>query len=113
MILGIFGGAEYENQTITLETGDLLALFSDGITEACQPNLEEEFGEERLTELLVANLSATSSMVIEKVMESLNSWGAGESFADDVTIVVVRRTAGGEAFAGNEGFGGERPLVLI
>ena len=113
MILGIFSGAEYENQTITLEKGDLLALFSDGVTEACQPTLEEEFGEERLTELLVANLSSTSSVVIEKVMESLNSWGAGESFADDVTIVVVRRTAGGEVFSGNETFGGERPLVLI
>lgn len=113
MILGIFGGAEYENQTVTLEKGDLLALFSDGITEACQPSLEEEFGEQRLTELLVANLASTSSVVIEKVMESLNSWGAGESFADDVTIVVVRRTDGGEAYTGNETFGGERPLVLI
>ncbi len=113
MILGIFGGAEYENQTIKLEEGDLLALFSDGITEACQPNLEEEFGEERLTELLVANLASSSTIVIEKVMEKLNAWGAGESFADDVTIVVVRRTAGGEAFTGNETFGGERPLVLI
>ena len=113
MILGIFAGAAYENRTITLEQGDLLALFSDGITEACQPGLEEEFGEERLTELLVANLSSSSPVVIEKVMESLNSWGAGESFADDVTIVVVRRTAGGEAFTGNETFGGERPLVLI
>ena len=113
MILGIFGAAEYENQTVTLEEGDLLALFSDGITEACQPALEEEFGEERLTELLKANLSSPSSVVIEKVMERLNSWGAGESFADDVTIVVVRRTAGGEIFAGNGAFGGERPLVLI
>ena len=46
MILGIFGAAEYENQTVTLQEGDLLALFSDGITEACQPALEEEFGEE-------------------------------------------------------------------
>ena len=113
MVLGIFGGAEYENRTIMLEEGDLLALFSDGITEACRPGLEEEFGEERLTELLVANLSSSSSVVIEKVMESLNSWGAGESFADDVTIVVVRRMAGGEVFTGNETFGGERPLVLI
>ncbi len=113
MILGIFGAAEYENQRITLEEDDLLALFSDGITEACQPGLEEEFGEERLTELLVANLPSSSSVVIEKVMEGLNSWGAGESFADDVTIVVVRRMAGGEVFSGNETFGGERPLVLI
>ena len=113
MILGIFGAAEYENQRITLEEDDLLALFSDGITEACQPGLEEEFGEERLTELLVANLPSSSSVVIEKVMEGLNSWGAGESFADDVTIVVVRRMAGAEVFSGNETFGGERPLVLI
>ncbi len=113
MILGIFGAAQYENRAIKLEEGDLLALFSDGITEACQPNLEEEFGEERLTELLVENLAAPSTVVIEKVMEKLNVWGAGESFADDVTIVVVRRTAGGEALTGNETFGGERPLVLI
>ncbi|MEO8129708.1 MAG: SpoIIE family protein phosphatase [Bryobacteraceae bacterium] len=113
MILGIFGSAEYENHKVTLQEGDLLALFSDGITEACQPTLEEEFGEERLTKLLVENLTAPSSVVIEKVMERLNAWGAGESFADDVTLVVVRRTAGGEIFAGNAGFGGERPLVLI
>jgi serine phosphatase RsbU (regulator of sigma subunit) len=109
MILGIFGGAEYENQTVTLEQGDLLALFSDGVTEACQPQLEEEFGEERLAALLAENSTLSSSQLIEKVMDRLNEWGGGESYADDVTIVVVRRMVGGE----DGGFGGNRPMVLI
>ncbi len=96
MILGIFSGAEYEDHHIKLEEGDLLALFSDGVTEACQPDLEEEFGEERLAALLAANMNLSSSQVIAKVMDTLNEWGAGQSFADDVTVVIVRRTSAGQ-----------------
>jgi serine phosphatase RsbU (regulator of sigma subunit)/pSer/pThr/pTyr-binding forkhead associated (FHA) protein len=113
MILGIFGGAEYENQAVTLEDGDLLALFSDGVTEACQPSLEEEFGEDRLTALLAENISLPATKVIEKVMEKLNAWGAGEAFADDVTLVVVRRVAGSGDAAPADGLGGARPFVLL
>jgi serine phosphatase RsbU (regulator of sigma subunit) len=112
IILGIFGGAEYENQSVMLEDGDLLALFSDGVTEACQPELEEEFGEERLSALLASSIGLRSAQVIEKVMERLNEWGAGQSFADDVTIVVVRRVAAQP----DDGFGAmnaSRPHVLI
>ena len=99
MILGIFSGAEYTDHRVTLEEGDLLALFSDGVTEACQPDREDEFGEERLAELLAANMTLSSKEVIAKVMDALSRWSGGMSFADDVTVVIVRRSAGTQASA--------------
>lgn len=112
MILGIFSGAEYTDHRVTLDEGDLLALFSDGVTEACQPDREDEFGEERLAALLAANMMLPSKEVIAKVMETLSQWNGGMSFADDVTVVIVRRSAGTQASAAQVS-GDNRPRMMI
>lgn len=91
MILGIYAGAEYEERRTHMQVGDLLALYSDGVTEACQPQREEEFGELRLGELLHANRSRNARTVLDAVLKSLYEWSAGTAFADDVTLIVARR----------------------
>jgi len=93
MILGIHGAATYETATVTLATGDTLVLFSDGVTEACAPDSENEFGEERLGAIVAAQANAPARAVVEVVLRELTTWTCGGAFADDVTLVVARRTA--------------------
>lgn len=92
MILGIYGGAVYETATTTLAPGDTLVLFSDGVTEACAPGSENEFGEERLGRIVAAHPSSPAQAIVETVLGELTAWTSGGSFADDVTLVVARRT---------------------
>ncbi len=94
MILGIYGGADYESFKISMQPGDMLAMFSDGVTEACACGTEEEFGEKRLGDLIFENRTRRASDIIDAVMGSLSSWAHGQHYADDVTIVVIRRNAG-------------------
>lgn len=91
MVLGIFPGANYEHYTTMLEPGDLLALFSDGVSEAVSAE-GEEFAEDHIGELLVQRRDAPIEKVLSDIMTELGEWTAGEPFADDVTLVLVRRS---------------------
>ena len=89
-VLGILPELGYEEFRSRLEPGDLLAVFSDGVTEAQNPG-EEEFGEGRLADLLAAHRGEPADQVIERVNEALDDWTAGAPAADDITLLVARR----------------------
>ena len=85
LILGIIPQAVYESATTTLEAGDRLVLFSDGITEAAPPaDLDNEYGEERLAQ----HARARSSM--DEISASVLAWCVNET-TDDLTLVMVDR----------------------
>jgi sigma-B regulation protein RsbU (phosphoserine phosphatase) len=85
MILGILSQAVYESASTQLAAGDRLVLFSDGITEAAPPtDLDNEFGEERLTKL------ARARSPMDEISASVLTWCAGET-TDDLTLVIVDR----------------------
>ena len=85
LILGIMPQAVYESATTILDTGDRLVLFSDGITEAApQADLDNEYGEERLTQ----HARARSSM--DEISASVLAWCVNET-TDDLTLVIVDR----------------------
>lgn len=90
LILGIMPIAKYEESRITLEKGDVLVMFSDGVTEAPNPN-DEEYGEERLANL-VAELSGRSAReIVAAIHTSVAEFTEGAPPADDITVVVTRR----------------------
>ena len=93
MILGIFAKAAFEEGRNRLDPGDVLVMYSDGVTEAQPPDRDEEFGEERLGDLIVAHPAASAAQLIETVNGQLSDWLAGGAVADDVTLVIVKRTA--------------------
>jgi serine phosphatase RsbU (regulator of sigma subunit)/pSer/pThr/pTyr-binding forkhead associated (FHA) protein len=93
MILGILPSATYEEFSGKIDQGDVIALYSDGVTEACQPDAEVEFGEEHLVQCLQVNAGAPARKVVSCIMEALKQWTAGGGFADDVTLVIARRVA--------------------
>ena len=92
-VLGLFAGAAFTDKTVRFDAGDLLILYSDGVVEACSAKGDEEFGEERLARIVAGSGSLEPQRVIERVIEELRAWAGDGSFADDVTVVLARRTA--------------------
>ncbi len=87
--IGMFEGATYRTGARTLAPGDLLALFTDGVTEAPAPH-GEEFGVARLAELLRAHRARPLDTVIEIVLDALLQWSGPVDAHDDVTLVLAR-----------------------
>jgi len=89
-VLGIFPEIGYEEQNVAFAEGDLLAIYSDGVTEAVDSN-GEEFGEERLAQLVAEIREQSSSAVIDAVLERVSEWTDEAPPEDDVTLIVARR----------------------
>jgi serine phosphatase RsbU (regulator of sigma subunit) len=89
LILGLFPQAVYEEETIELEPGDVLVIFSDGVTEAFN-NAGEEFGEPRLLACLNAHRACEPAELLQKVLSSVRQFAATAAQSDDVTALVLR-----------------------
>jgi serine phosphatase RsbU (regulator of sigma subunit) len=88
--LGIIAVAPYTEEHCTMNSGDLLVIYSDGVTEANNPN-EEEFGEDRFGEVLIANREKSAEEIVAAVNAALTGWADGAHPADDITMVVAKR----------------------
>lgn len=90
VILGILPQATYEESRSKMETGDILVLFSDGVTEAVNPK-DEDFGEERLAALVASLRDRPAAEIVEAIDAAVTEFTQGAPAADDITVVVVRR----------------------
>ncbi len=90
--LGILPAARYTAGTARLDEGDLVMLYTDGITEACDPD-EEEYGEDRLAEACAAYRTEPLPRLAKALEAHLEEFVKGVPFADDRTVVLVRRSA--------------------
>jgi len=88
-VVGLFRAASYEQEEIQLQPGDLLVLYTDGISEAENPQ-EEEWGEDALIETATACLYLPPSEIIARIMQSADTFAAGAPQHDDMTVVVAR-----------------------
>jgi len=88
--LGIMPGAEFEVGQNTLSTGDVLVVYSDGVSEANNIH-DEEFGMERLEEVVRKNVTASASGLRDKVESSLSSFTQTAPANDDITLVIVKK----------------------
>jgi sigma-B regulation protein RsbU (phosphoserine phosphatase) len=89
-ILGIFPELPYEVKHSRLLPGDVLTLFSDGVTEENDPS-GEEFGEARLGRVLTDCKDVDAVSLVDTIRRTVLAWAAGGAPADDVTVVVARR----------------------
>lgn len=90
--LGILPNAEYELGETQLENDEALVIYSDGVSEAA--NLTgEEFGIERLTEVISKNLHKSASGLRDKIESSLSSFTQSAPAGDDITMVIVKKNA--------------------
>jgi phosphoserine phosphatase RsbU/P len=89
-VLGILPVVNYSEYGAQLAPGDVLAIYSDGVTEAMNAN-DEEFGDERFAESLKANRHKGAAEIVDAVTQALTAFAAGSPAADDITLVVARR----------------------
>jgi sigma-B regulation protein RsbU (phosphoserine phosphatase) len=89
-VVGIFPEYPFEQTSVELQPGDLLAAFTDGITES-EDAREEQYGEDRLIELLTQNADKPLNDIIKLVMETVAKWGYDPSARDDITILLARK----------------------
>lgn len=90
MVVGLLPNVQYEQQDILLRTGDLLAVFSDGIPEA-EDASAKEFGEARLAELLVTQADKPLDTIIGSVTGAVEKWVHDPEARDDLTLLLLRK----------------------
>jgi serine phosphatase RsbU (regulator of sigma subunit) len=88
--LGIIEAPEVTQRTISLQPGECLLMYTDGLTEAFSPD-GELFGEGCLMETVGGGLPASAGALIERVKARLQEFLAGEPLADDLTMLAARR----------------------
>ncbi len=88
--LGLMPMSQYEEGELYLGTGDMLVVYSDGVSEAVNP-LDEEFGMERLTQVVHTNRSASASGMRDKVESALSAFTQTAPANDDITLVIAKR----------------------
>ncbi|NJN17856.1 MAG: SpoIIE family protein phosphatase [Oscillochloris sp.] len=92
IVLGIVPQPQFEQNSLYLGPGDVLLFYTDGVTEMMNAR-RELFGDERLVEVLRANHHRSPQEIINAVLSALNIFAGGENQSDDVTMVVVKRSA--------------------
>ncbi|MGH9788456.1 MAG: SpoIIE family protein phosphatase [Candidatus Acidiferrales bacterium] len=90
--IGIFPDTAFEQRVVTLQPGDVLVLYTDGIREAMRED-GEEFGESRLVECVTDGRECSAAELGERIESALR----GFLLTDDRTLVVVKRTAAEES----------------
>jgi sigma-B regulation protein RsbU (phosphoserine phosphatase) len=90
VILGIMPKAAYEQSETQFGPGDILVLFSDGVTEAPDPE-DQEFGEERLAKLVASMRDRPAREIVEEIHKAVAVYTQGAPPADDITVLVARR----------------------
>jgi serine phosphatase RsbU (regulator of sigma subunit) len=80
----------FAEQQLTLEAGDTLVLFSDGVPEA-QNRGDEEFGEARLIDCVRGGAGESSAALIDRIMAAIDAFAGDAPQFDDITLMIVRR----------------------
>lgn len=91
LIMGFLEDAFYEEQTLQLQPGDLLFLYTDGVTEALNPE-KRQYGQERLLQVLSAGFGAGAEAceaVCETVKRDVDAFAAGTPQFDDMTVLCL------------------------
>jgi len=90
--LGIKPDADYREGRTQLQHGDVLVIYSDGVTEAVSPT-GEEFGPTRLYEVVSRNVTSSAAGIRDRIESALTKFSQGTAAADDITLVIVKRQA--------------------
>jgi phosphoserine phosphatase RsbU/P len=89
-LLGIIDGMEYQEESVSLAAGEMLVLYTDGISEATNAQ-KELLGDERLAELCVELHGQPAGAVRDAILAAVARHQGAEPAADDMTVLVIRR----------------------
>lgn len=88
-VLGLLPDVQYSVGTVNLESADTLVLYSDGINEAMNQR-DEEFGVDRILQILLENTDAAPSAICRRITESVSAFAGNAPPQDDCTLLVVQ-----------------------
>ncbi len=96
LLLGMMGDMVYQQATIDLAPGEVIVMYTDGITEAVGPGVEEDdpeamFGEERLCKVILDSRHLPASGIQDAILAAVADHTRGVAQSDDITLVVLRR----------------------
>ena len=91
IVLGMMPDVMYQTGKVTIQPGDRILMYTDGITEAMDAS-GEEFGETRVKQISESFPEASARELMEHVLKAAQSFSTGDSEDDDMTLVVVRAT---------------------
>ena len=89
LIVGLFEHATFDEETLQLDPGDVLVVFSDGVTEALNV-AGEEFGEERLLACIEAHRQNDLSNLLSAIFKDVRDFASGAMQSDDITALVLK-----------------------
>ena len=90
LVVSIVEEFPYQEDTVSLAPGDVVVVYSDGITEAVDPRAEQ-FGDTNIQSVVVANRALGASGIIDAIVGAVRQHAATAAQADDMTIVVIKR----------------------
>lgn len=103
-VLGITDDVTYEDRAISLQPGDTLLLYTDGVNEAMDPR-QKLFGDERLRTLATAHAGGPKDLV-DALFAAVHQFASGEEQSDDITVLALRyhgkNKAGAESASGSQ-----------
>jgi sigma-B regulation protein RsbU (phosphoserine phosphatase) len=89
-VIGILPFIEYNEYRVSMDVGDTLVIYSDGVTEAADAS-DDEFETDRLAEAVRRSRHLPASEIVETIKQAVTAHAAGAPQADDITIMVARR----------------------
>jgi sigma-B regulation protein RsbU (phosphoserine phosphatase) len=90
LILGPYPKAKYERGFVYFETGNILIMYSDGVTEATN-TVGEEFGTDRVIEIVQANRKASSKQLCDMIFQAIDEFTNFFPPKDDRTLFIVKK----------------------
>ncbi len=96
LLLGMLGDQPYKQESVELAPGEVIVLYTDGITEAVGPSAEEDdpeamFGEDALYEVMRSNRHLPAVGIKDAILAAVTAHTSGVAQSDDITLVVIRR----------------------
>ena len=93
MVLGPSPNATYRRGFSQLSPGDVLVLYTDGITECHHHRSDEEFGLPRLQRLVARHADKSANEIVQTVFQAVSRYAAAATPEDDQSLVLVKRQA--------------------
>ncbi|HOX35943.1 MAG TPA: SpoIIE family protein phosphatase [Methanoregulaceae archaeon] len=89
IVLGAMEDVLYTQKTLRIAQGDVVVLYTDGVTEAINA-AQEMFGEDRLRKIIVENAARPSSDILSAILDAIAAFSGDQPQADDITLMVIR-----------------------
>jgi len=93
-VVGLFDDSVYEQETIKLQSNDVLVIYSDGVTDAgIDPEIDDEnagFGQQRLEDIIIANASLPADELLKSISDEVTRHAYNTKQFDDITLIVMK-----------------------